>query len=436
MGPCGSWNRITMASEADRSKQSQVIDHHQCMAASLPQELVDAIVDYVWDDKPSLSCCAAVCRAFRARSRSLLFSSIVLSDAATCRRLYDNILTAIPDVASLVHRLEIVDPIPKDPRHQLDDTWIASSEWLPATIQLLAPHLRHITLTSEGYHYQNHDFTHVFHWRKASAELKAALLGAFSSKDIVSVELSGIVIDSCQGLFELLVGSSVKTLALPLFWHAIPGCVTRPPILPPHSRPQPQSLSVRLSDCLVNYMLSPYVAIDICEVTDLTLKVPGNFSPEIRPAATKLFLTIGNRVEKLVVEENIYFGYIPDVFQLTHCQNLKVVQFITTVYTMDNSYWTYLSRMLETIAPNNHIEQVFIKADLYSTGNLGNVSEWLDWGDLDEILTQPRMSYLKSVRIELSIWGQVNDHVDDWVRKGLPALQKNGVHVKMQSLSR
>ncbi len=92
--------------------------------------------------------------------------------------------------------------------------------------------------------------------------------------------------------------------------------------------------------------------------------------------------------------------------------------------------------MLETIAPDNHMEEVLIKADLYSTGNLGNVSEWLDWGDLDEILTQPRMSYLKSVRIELSIWGQVNNHVDDWVRKGLPALQKNGVHVKMQSLSR
>ncbi|KAK0204112.1 hypothetical protein DFS33DRAFT_861485 [Desarmillaria ectypa] len=423
------------------------------MAASLPQELIDATVDYIWDDKPSLSCCAAVCRAFRARSRSLLFSSIVLSNAATCRRLHNDILTAFPDVASLVHRLEIVDPIPRDPRHHLDDTWIASSEWLPATIQLLSPHLRHIALTSEGYHYQDHDFTHVFHWRKATADLKGALLGAFSSKDMVSIELSGIVIDSCQGLFELLVGSPVKTLALPLFWHTIPGCVIRPPILPPHLQPQPQSLSVRLSDCLVNYMLSPYAAIDVCHVRDLTLKVPGNFSPEIRPAATKLFLTMGNTVEKLVVEENIFcasiysswtfsinvgctVGDIPEVFQLTHCQNLKVVQFITTVYTMDNSYWTYLSRMLETIGPDNHMEEVLIKADLYSTGNSGNVSEWLDWGDLDEILTQPCMSYLKSVRIELSIWGQVNNHVDDWVQKGLPALQKNGVHVKMQSLSR
>ncbi|KAK0496366.1 hypothetical protein EDD18DRAFT_1353112 [Armillaria luteobubalina] len=385
------------------------------MAASLPQELIDTIVDYVWDDKESLSCCAAVCRAFRARSRSLLFSSIVLSDAATCRRLHDNILTAIPDVASLVHRLEIVDPIPKDPRHHLDDTWIASSEWLPATIQLLTPHLRHIALTSEGYHYQNHDFYACI-----------PLAQGFSRTERRP---------SCR-VFVEGYGSSVKTLALPLFWHAIPGCVTRPPVLPSRSRPQPQSLTVRLSDCLVNYMLSPYVAIDICKVLDLTLKVPGNFSPEIRPAATKLFLTIGNTVEKLVVEENIYFGYIPEVFQLTHCQNLKVVQFITTVYTMDNSYWTYLSRMLETIAPDNRMEQVLIKADLYSTGSLGNVSEWLDWGDLDEILTQPRMSCLKSVRIELSIWGQVNNHVDDWVRKGLPGLQKNGVHVKMQSLSR
>ncbi|KAK0445968.1 uncharacterized protein EV420DRAFT_1648201 [Desarmillaria tabescens] len=418
-----------MPSEADRSKQSQVIDHHVRFSAWPPASPKNSSM-------PSSTTSGTTSQASPAAQRYAGPSELAAGPSYSHQSSYRTLRPVVAYVASLVHRLEIVDPIPKDPRHHLDDTWIASSKWLPAIIQLLSPHLRHMALTSEGYHYQNHDFTHVFHWRKATAELKGALLGAFLSKDMVSVELSGVVIDSCQSLFELFVGSPVKTLALPLFWHAIPGCVIRPPVPPPHLRPQPHSLSVRLSDCFVNYMLSPYAALDICHVRDLTLKVPGNFSPEIRPAATKLFLTMGNTVEKLVVEENIYFGDIPEVFQLTHCQNLKVVQFITTVYTMDNSYWTYLSRMLETIAPDNHMEEVLIKADLYSTGNSGNVSEWLDWGDLDEILTQPRMSYLKSVRIELSIWGQVNNHVDDWVRKGLPALQKNGVHVKMQSLSR
>ncbi|KAK0215901.1 hypothetical protein EDD85DRAFT_441839 [Armillaria nabsnona] len=47
---------------------------------NIPPELIDEIIDYIWDDKDALVACSLVCRLFCIRTRVHLFRSIELRD--------------------------------------------------------------------------------------------------------------------------------------------------------------------------------------------------------------------------------------------------------------------------------------------------------------------------------------------------------------------
>lgn len=272
------------------------------MMSPLPQELIDTIVDRVADasDTASLRACLHVSRSFRSRSRMHLFRDVRIDSAAQCARLHA-LFAMDPTAATLVHKLDVVDPIPRDPRRFKEETWIGRDDLLPGVVEQLAPHLHALDLSSEGYHYGNRDYTHVLRWNKASEALKRALVAVFRGPNIRFVSLAGVLIDSCQMLFSLFDGSPVERLDLPSFWHDAE-CRVDADISTLHP-PRLQSLSIILSTCLVNYLLNPLCAVHLDRLSRISITVPGNCSLEIRSAATAI---LSDSVEHLILNENIY----------------------------------------------------------------------------------------------------------------------------------
>ena len=76
------------------------------MAATLPIEIVDQIVQSLAEDADSLAACARATRLLRAPARPLLFRRIRLSSPAAPTRLLD-LLTDFPELISFVTSIEI-----------------------------------------------------------------------------------------------------------------------------------------------------------------------------------------------------------------------------------------------------------------------------------------------------------------------------------------
>ena len=73
----------------------------------LPQELTDAIVDHLHDDRPSLQACALVCSAWLDPSRYHLFRSLTVSQYGLLKSTVD-FLISCPDVAWYVERFIVL----------------------------------------------------------------------------------------------------------------------------------------------------------------------------------------------------------------------------------------------------------------------------------------------------------------------------------------
>ncbi|KAK0434429.1 hypothetical protein EV421DRAFT_1335661 [Armillaria borealis] len=71
----------------------------KCNFPSIPPELIDEIIDYLWDDKDALFDCSFVCRLFYLRTRVHLFHSIELNHRTTFEPSSPNILPYIKKIA-------------------------------------------------------------------------------------------------------------------------------------------------------------------------------------------------------------------------------------------------------------------------------------------------------------------------------------------------
>ena len=71
----------------------------------LPQELTDSIIDFLFDDKDTLSCCNLVCKSWNARSTQHLWQQIVLNRRVNTRSM----LHDLPPGFAYIQHLMIVD---------------------------------------------------------------------------------------------------------------------------------------------------------------------------------------------------------------------------------------------------------------------------------------------------------------------------------------
>ncbi|KAG6902510.1 hypothetical protein C0995_015702 [Termitomyces sp. Mi166 len=80
----------------------------------LPQELVDHIIDHLYDDFTTLNSCSLVCHAWRPTSLLHIFSKLSLKVISTvspselCRRLY-RLLSSSPSVCSYIRELDVLE---------------------------------------------------------------------------------------------------------------------------------------------------------------------------------------------------------------------------------------------------------------------------------------------------------------------------------------
>lgn len=81
--------------------------------ASLPQELLDVIVDELSQDRESLHALHSTSRSFRHRAQSYLFQSVHLPEKRSCHSFLE-LCTASPNILDLVETLEVTVFIDRD----------------------------------------------------------------------------------------------------------------------------------------------------------------------------------------------------------------------------------------------------------------------------------------------------------------------------------
>ncbi|KAJ7669481.1 hypothetical protein DFH06DRAFT_185203 [Mycena polygramma] len=193
----------------------------------LPQELVDIIVDNIYEDEndiADLKSCSLAARAFVSSARRYIFRKIEIlpprSSCNPCQRFYQ-LITSSPHIAPLVEELCIVlvgsetsfayneDGEYLQNRHI---TWVMHGRTLSLVLPLLD--LKRISLTENAPDWNGWgEFS--MNWNKMGRKLKSALRDVFSSPKLEAVHLRGIVIESPRELLSLFSEtSSLKELSL------------------------------------------------------------------------------------------------------------------------------------------------------------------------------------------------------------------------------
>ncbi|KAJ7628444.1 hypothetical protein FB45DRAFT_918306 [Roridomyces roridus] len=227
---------------------------------SVPQELVNLIVDNLAGDIPNLKSCSLAARAFVQPSQKHIFKQIVVLSATVCQRFHQ-LLTSSAHLATFVDELRVVSGgLYQDERKA---AWVMSESTLALVLPLL--HLKCISLVGNAPS-SGTDFT--IDWAQVNQSLKSALAAIFSSPDLESVRIRGLVIQSPTELLSLFQEATrLKSFAV--------SCVQYTLLhLPwPDSRPwRPQLTSLLISEAtltLCPYFLNP--PFDLSRVTSLTI---------------------------------------------------------------------------------------------------------------------------------------------------------------------
>ncbi|KAF5386064.1 hypothetical protein D9615_002700 [Tricholomella constricta] len=183
----------------------------------LPQELVDHIIDHLYDDPLTLTSCSLVCRQWLPTSRLHLFSKIslkvtpaVASPSELCKRLH-RLLTTSPSIISCIRELEVLEGSPLGgqghgqaqaqslPQAALapgagaaqgatptptrtpppPTSWVLTSRTLPLLLLTLT-HLRRLELGAQST---------TLHWALLPPSLQHALHHVFSLRSLTFVRL-------------------------------------------------------------------------------------------------------------------------------------------------------------------------------------------------------------------------------------------------------
>ncbi|KAF6744892.1 hypothetical protein DFP72DRAFT_974579 [Ephemerocybe angulata] len=154
--------------------------------SNFPQELVDHIIDQLYDDRPSLKSCSRVCRTWLPASRFHLFAKVSLKAAslhgpasfpsACCKRLL-SIIDQTPEIASCIRELEVCEGTPFHFNHpEVEATaWATTDQALLALFKRLK-NLRRLDFAS----------TCIFYWKS----LPATFQNAFCSLLATSTSLT------------------------------------------------------------------------------------------------------------------------------------------------------------------------------------------------------------------------------------------------------
>ncbi|KAK0482753.1 hypothetical protein IW261DRAFT_1051665 [Armillaria novae-zelandiae] len=161
----------------------------QSLESRFPQELVDAIIDAVWDASPSrsdevknLSACSLVARSFLPRTRSHMFHTITLVTAEDIQR-YHAMCLASPFIPAVARRLSL----------HSDDTSNVIDHPLLLAILKLAINIHTLIF-------------HEISWNV----LPQAVLDTIASYPLTAIMLHDVVIPSIPSFFSFLRNCSTR----------------------------------------------------------------------------------------------------------------------------------------------------------------------------------------------------------------------------------
>ncbi|KAH0589701.1 hypothetical protein H2248_005423 [Termitomyces sp. 'cryptogamus'] len=128
----------------------------------LPQELVDHIIDHLYDDFTTLNSCSLVSHAWRPTSLFHIFSKLslkvtpVISPSELCQRLY-RLLSSSPSIRSYIRELDVLEGSQLGtqvaPHVVLAGSqsviWVANDRWLPRILRKLT-HLKRLDFGAQS----------------------------------------------------------------------------------------------------------------------------------------------------------------------------------------------------------------------------------------------------------------------------------------------
>ncbi|KAF9050535.1 hypothetical protein BJ165DRAFT_1458567 [Panaeolus papilionaceus] len=210
---------------------------------SLPQELVDNIVDHLYDDRQSLSNCTLISHAWLPASRHHFFSKIslkapslntsggpVILPQEKCRRLHA-LLVESPHLIPNIRELEICEGSPLHhpfPDVQCSTTWVTTERTLTSLFKMLT-HVRRLDFAA----------TSTFHWSLLPPTFLSAFHTFLSRPSLQYLRLHSWLFPNFYSLSVMLSHSpNLKALALSLTTicnEPIPDHAFKYPITPPAS---------------------------------------------------------------------------------------------------------------------------------------------------------------------------------------------------------
>ena len=182
----------------------------------LPQELVDAILDYLHDENKTMQSCALVCHAWLPSSRNHLFAKICLKATSPqtglavpqerCERLY-KLLQRAPAIIPCIRELEICEG---NPLHHYNSDVQGSTTWVTTERSLVAL-FRMLT------HVQRFKFaaTSTLYWTLLPPTFQAALYKLLAQPSLVYLRLHSWMFPNVAALTGLLAHcKNLRALAL------------------------------------------------------------------------------------------------------------------------------------------------------------------------------------------------------------------------------
>ncbi|KAJ6569841.1 hypothetical protein DFH09DRAFT_1362987 [Mycena vulgaris] len=377
----------------------------------IPQELIDLIVDNLHDDIPALKACSLAARTFVCSTRTHIFKKIEITPPpvgnnrqSPCQKLY-KLLTSSPHIAPLVDELCIVlvGQYPAEPHA----TWIMAGRTLSLVLPLLD--LRRLSLVENSPADWNSAGKFSMNWNKMGRALKSALADVFSSPNLESVQLRGIVVESPFQLLSLfskatsLKGLSLSRVHFTQQWDELKPWPDSDPW-----RPQLRSLLVSdssgetFSPCLLNPRIDLAHVKSLCAVTEWRDKI----------------------VSQTTAVEHLRLCYLsgpwaPESIALIFSPNLRSIHLFTiTIFQL-------LSALFTAYPHNSRLETIIIEGPVQSRVN------FFRWDRLDRTIDQlvVHLSSLKMVEIKVFV-GQGRPPFSEWsgaMWSLLPSLVQRGM---------
>ncbi|KAJ7349968.1 hypothetical protein DFH08DRAFT_126336 [Mycena albidolilacea] len=403
----------------------------------LPQELIDAIVDNLAGDLPSLRSCSLTSRTFAASARPHIFRKLEIkprippnwyfgSDTSespppsTCPQLL-TLLTSSPHHALLVKELcVVVMGAPSDRRGGRHVPWLMAGR-SPLSLVLPLLNLKRISLVENAHGGAVGD-SYTMNWNRLGRQLKSALADVFSSTTLQSVHLRGIVLESPRQLFSFFSeASSLQELALSRvhFERADPWLVSKP------WGPQLRSLLVsdmRSIHSLCQHLINP--SIDLDHVSSLTITTTSGWMEKLIQASS--------HVEnlRLVYSEVPPLGFLKPILA-TH---LRSIHFLTS------SLFEFIAVFFKSCPHDSHLETITFEQSAESRRSRHEAPEADPSLNAAVNPTLVHLHYLKSVRIKRSVrrgtspsvafaaWAAaVQSSLPSLVRRRLLSVQQYGV---------